>query len=86
VYFNECKEQKIFQNMNCQKMLRIRVFEKKALPPEETECRGRVVNTPALYSGGPGFKSWPQQPAILIEVVRGFSQSLQANSRILPYN
>jgi hypothetical protein len=44
----------------------------KALPPEETECRGRVVNAPALYSGGPGFKSWPQQPAILIEVVRGF--------------
>jgi hypothetical protein len=25
-----------------------------------TEHRGRVVNTPALCSGGPGFKSWPQ--------------------------
>jgi hypothetical protein len=27
------------------------------LPP--TECRGQVINTPASYSGGPGFKSWP---------------------------
>jgi hypothetical protein len=24
-----------------------------------TERRGRVVNTIASYSGGPGFKSWP---------------------------
>jgi hypothetical protein len=26
---------------------------------ECTERRGRVVNTPASYSGGPGFKSQP---------------------------
>jgi hypothetical protein len=37
-----------------------------------TERRGRVVNSPASYSGGPGFKSRSRQPAILIEV---FSRS-----------
>jgi hypothetical protein len=25
-----------------------------------TECRGRVVTTPASYSGGPGLKSQPE--------------------------
>jgi hypothetical protein len=24
----------------------------------DTERHGRMVNTPALYLGGPGFKSW----------------------------
>jgi hypothetical protein len=24
-----------------------------------TELRGRAINTPALYSGGSRFKSWP---------------------------
>jgi hypothetical protein len=33
-----------------------------------TERRGRVVNNPVSYSGGPGFKSRPRRTAILIEV------------------
>jgi hypothetical protein len=33
-----------------------------------TERRGRVVNTPASYSGRPGFESRLQRTAILIEV------------------
>jgi hypothetical protein len=44
-----------------------------------TKCHGWVVNTPASYSGGPGFNSWPWWLAILIDVFRGFPQSLQAN-------
>jgi hypothetical protein len=43
------------------------------------ERRGRVVTTPALYSGGPGFEIWPPRPDILIEGFRGFPQPLQAN-------
>jgi hypothetical protein len=35
-----------------------------------TEHRGRVVNTPASYSGGPEFKSRPKG-------FRGFPQSLK---------
>jgi hypothetical protein len=42
-----------------------------------TEHRGRVVNTPASYSGGPEFKSRPQWPAILIKGFRGFPQSIK---------
>jgi hypothetical protein len=40
-----------------------------------------VDNTPASYSGGPGFDS---RPAILIEAFRGFMQSIQANAGIIP--
>jgi hypothetical protein len=43
-----------------------------------------VVNTPASYSVSPGFKSLPRRLAILIEVFRGFPQSLQTNSWIVP--
>jgi hypothetical protein len=39
---------------------------------------GRVVNTLASYSGGPGFKSRLQ--TIYPEVFRGFPQFLQANA------
>jgi hypothetical protein len=39
---------------------------------------------PASYSGGPGFKSLPRWPAILIEVFRGFPQSLQVIAGIVP--
>jgi hypothetical protein len=46
-----------------------------------TERRSRVVNTPASYSRDPGFKSLLRRPAILIEVVRGFPQSLHVNAR-----
>jgi hypothetical protein len=49
-----------------------------------TERRGRVVNTPTSYSGGPGFDYRPRRSAILTESFRGFSQSLQANSGIVP--
>jgi hypothetical protein len=45
-----------------------------------TELRGRVLNTCVPCSGGPGFTSWSQRPAILIEVFQGFPQSLQANA------
>jgi hypothetical protein len=40
--------------------------------------------TPTSYSGGPGFDSRLRRPAILIEVFRGFPQSLQANAWIVP--
>jgi hypothetical protein len=44
----------------------------------KTKCRGRVVNTPASYSGCPGFKSQPRRPATLIEgFVVLFSPSTQ---------
>jgi hypothetical protein len=49
-----------------------------------TERRGRTVNTPVLYSGGPGFKISARRLAIMTEVSPGFPQSLQANSRIVP--
>jgi hypothetical protein len=48
----------------------------------ETERRGRVVNIPISYSGGPTFDYRPRRQAILTEVFRGFPQSLQANSGI----
>jgi hypothetical protein len=50
---------------------------------ELTERRGQVGNTTASYSGVPGFKSRLRRLAILIEVLRGFLQSLQANSSIV---
>jgi hypothetical protein len=43
-----------------------------------------VVSTPTSYSGGPGFDSRPRRPAILIEIFRGFSQSLQENTGRVP--
>jgi hypothetical protein len=49
-----------------------------------TERRGRVVDIPAPYSGGLRFKSRTRQQAILIEVFRGFPQSLQAIDWIIP--
>jgi hypothetical protein len=49
-------------------------------PDDRTKRRGRVVNTPTSYSGGPGFDYRSRRPAILIEVFRGFPQSLQANA------
>jgi hypothetical protein len=49
-----------------------------------TERCGRAVNTPASYSGGPGFKSWPWQLGILIEVFPCFPQSFQVNVGIVP--
>jgi hypothetical protein len=39
-----------------------------------TQRRGRVINTPASYLGGPGFKCRPLRPAILTDVLRGLSQ------------
>jgi hypothetical protein len=33
-----------------------------------TKHRGQVANTPASYSGDPGFISHPRRPAIQIEV------------------
>jgi hypothetical protein len=43
-----------------------------------TELRSRVVNTPASYSGGSGFKS----PRLVI-VTEGFSQFPNANAGIV---
>jgi hypothetical protein len=48
------------------------------------ERRGRAVNTPTSYSGGPAFDSRSRGPAILIQGFRGFPQSLQANAGIVP--
>jgi hypothetical protein len=49
-----------------------------------TERRDRMVNTPASYVGGPGFKSRHRRPAILTEGFRDFPQSLKANAGIVP--
>jgi hypothetical protein len=50
----------------------------------QTEGSGRVVNTPASFSGGPGLKSRTRRPVSLTEVFLGFPQSLQANAGIVP--
>jgi hypothetical protein len=42
------------------------------------------VNTPS-YLGGPGFKSQPRRPAILIAVFRSFLQYLYANARLVHF-
>jgi hypothetical protein len=47
-----------------------------------TKRRGREVNTPGPYFGGPGFKSRPGE-RILTEIFRDFHQSLQANTWIV---
>jgi hypothetical protein len=41
-----------------------------------------LIGTPASHLGGPGFKSRPWRPAILIEGIRCFPQSHQANAGI----
>jgi hypothetical protein len=41
-----------------------------------TEHCSRAVNTPASYSGGPGFKSRPGDRLSWLEVFRGFPQFL----------
>jgi hypothetical protein len=51
-----------------------------------TERRGRVVSTPASYSGGPGLKSRPGDRLSWQEAFRDFSQSLQANTEIMTQN
>jgi hypothetical protein len=61
----------------------------RQLPTASSEAkqpkrRGRVVNNPASYSGGPEFDSRPRRTAVLIEVLRGSPQSLQANAGIVP--
>jgi hypothetical protein len=56
----------------------------RKLQGQKTERRGRVANTHASYSGGPGFKSRPRRPALLTEVFRGFPQSLQVSDGIVP--
>jgi hypothetical protein len=42
------------------------------------------VNTPASYSGGPGFKSQPGDWLTWTEVYHGFTQYPQENSRTVP--
>jgi hypothetical protein len=49
----------------------------------KTECRDRVVNTPASYSCGRWFKSGPGDRLSRISF-RVFPQSLQANTGIVP--
>jgi hypothetical protein len=49
-------------------------------PESVTQSHGRVVKTPTSYSEFPRLDSLPRRPAILIEVSRGFRQSLQENS------
>jgi hypothetical protein len=41
-------------------------------------------DSPASYSGVPGFKSWLWQQAILTEVFDGVPQSLQTNAGVVP--
>jgi hypothetical protein len=51
-------------------------------PPHSlTERPGRVVNGPALYSGGHGLKSRSRRPYMLVDVLHGFPRSFQANTK-----
>jgi hypothetical protein len=45
-----------------------------------TERHGRVVNTPASYSGGPRVQISTRRPAIVTEAFRGSYQYLLANA------
>jgi hypothetical protein len=47
------------------------------------ESRGRVVNTPALYSLKSRVQISARRTTILTEVVLGFPQSIQANPGIV---
>jgi hypothetical protein len=51
---------------------------------EETEHRGQVVSTPALYSRGNGFKSWDQDRLSWLRAFMVFL-SCQENAGIVPY-
>jgi hypothetical protein len=48
------------------------------------EHRGRVVNTPTLYSGSSGFDPRSRRPAITIKVFRALPHSFQSNDGIVP--
>jgi hypothetical protein len=50
-----------------------------------TEHCGRVVNTPASYWGGSGFKSW-RRDRLPDWGFLGFPQSLQTIAMIVPKN
>jgi hypothetical protein len=67
-------------------ILRLSVLYSASNPVLPTKCNilHNGINTPPLYSGGPDFESRPRRPAMLIEVFRGFSQSLQASAGIVP--
>jgi hypothetical protein len=44
----------------------------------------RVVSTAASYVGGPGFKSQPPRPPVIIEVFRDFPRVTPGHDRFLP--
>jgi hypothetical protein len=47
-----------------------------------TKRRGWVANTPASYSRGSGFKSWPRDRLSWLDF-RSFPQTLQENTSIV---
>jgi hypothetical protein len=64
--------------------VQISSFCKKYLSLHYTERCGRVANTPTSYSQEPGFDSRPRRQPIMIEVFRGFAQSLQGSAERVP--
>jgi hypothetical protein len=49
------------------------IIEENPLNERNAERRGQVVNTPTSYSGGPGFKSLPEDwISFLTELFRDF--------------
>jgi hypothetical protein len=58
-------------------------YARRVVHREVTERLGPVGNTPASYSGGPGFKFRDGDRLSLLRFFRSFSQSLQANAGIV---
>jgi hypothetical protein len=52
----------------------------------DTERRGRVVNTLALYSGGPRFKSGTGDRLSCVRFFVAFLNASQAHAGIFPLN
>jgi hypothetical protein len=55
-----------------------------ANPGFHTGIRGRVVNTSASYPGGPSLEMSARSP--VTEVFHSFTQSVQENTRFIPYS
>jgi hypothetical protein len=86
---NQFPKRRIYQNMSrTTDVKRSGIMTESLLQPQNEillhRTRGREVNIPASYFGGPAFKS--ETLAILTGVFHTFPQSLQANTEVLSSN
>jgi hypothetical protein len=65
-------KEKVINTKKIKKVSSTSNFHKGLNQHKMTKRRGRMTNTPIMYSVGPGFDSRPRRPAILIEVFRNF--------------